>query len=406
MDVQQARAALTNGSITLTDKAVRELPAPPKGSVIYTDGGSVEVRVTAAGARAWVYRYRHLGRSITLTIGDPQNWKAAAARNEAKRIAKLVDKGRDPHGEKRAAREAPTVKELCDRYLEVHAARKRTEAQDRRMIDTIIRPALGARKVAEIEFEHVDQLHRRITTKGTRTGHGRATPYVANRVASLLGKMFALSIKWKMRSDNPTLGVERNVEQKRKRYLKPDELTRLTAALAAHPDQAIADALRMLLLTGARKSEVLSARFAQFDGDIWTKPASETKQKRDHEVSVSGAVQEIVARRRAATSAAYLFPGRGTEHLVEIKKAWATICKAADLQNFRIHDLRHSAASFLVSNGASLPLIGAILGHSRASTTQRYAHLLRDPQKAAVEELGNIVMQRPKAPVVPLRGRR
>jgi integrase len=298
------------------------------------------------------------------------------------------------------------MKELCDRYLEEHAAKKRSEAEDRRMIDTIIKPALGARKVAEIGFGDVDQLHRRLTTKGSRTGHGRGAPYVANRVASLLGKMFALSIQWNMRADSPAKYVERNVEEKRKRYLKPDELTRLTAALAAHPDKAIADAVRMLLLTGARKSEVLSARFAQFDGDIWTKPASETKQKRDHEVSVSGAVQEIVARRRAATNGEYLFPGRGTLHLTEIKKAWATICKAAALQDFRIHDLRHSAASFMVSNGASLPLIGAILGHSQASTTQRYAHLLRDPQKAAVEELGNIVMQRPKAPVVPIRGQR
>jgi len=402
MEVQQARAALEKGSITLTDKCVRELPAPPKGSVIFTDGGTVAVRVTAAGARAWVYRYRHLGRSITLTIGDPKNWKAAAARTEAKRLAQLVDQGRDPQGERRAQREAPTMHDLADAYLEEYAPRKRTAAQDRRMIETIIKPELGARKVMEIKSRDIEQLHYRLTTRGTRTGHGRGAPYVANRTIALLSKMFS----WAKHRDNPARGIDRNVEHKRKRYLKPDELARLTAALAAHPDQAIADALRMLLLTGARKSEVLGARFAQFEGDVWTKLASETKQKREHEVSVSKPVQEIIARRRAATTGAYLFPGRGTDHVTEIKRAWAAICKAADLRNFRIHDLRHSAASFMVSNGATLPLIGAILGHSQASTTQRYAHLLRDPQKAAVEELGAIVTQQPKAEVVPMRGRR
>jgi len=396
----------------LTDKQARRCAIPATGLKIYPDSGHPKavanfgVRVTAAGARAWVYRYRHNGRSRTYTIGDVSSWPAAAARSEAKRLARLVDQGHDPQADKQAAREAPTMRELCDRYVGEHAVKKRTEAEDRRMIETIIRPALGARKVVEIEFSDVDQLHRRLTTKGMRTGHGRGAPYAANRVVSLLGKMFALSIQWKMRSDNPAKGIERNVEQKRKRYLKPDELARLTAALAAHPDQVIADALRMLLLTGARKSEVLGARFAQFEADVWTKRSSETKQKREHEVSISAPVREIIDRRRAATNGEFLFPGRGTDHLTEIKKACAAICRAADLRDFRIHDLRHSAASFLVSNGATLPLIGAILGHSQASTTQRYAHLLRDPQKAAVEELANIVMQRPKAKVVPMRGRR
>jgi integrase len=408
MDVQQARAALANGTIKLTDKGLRDLPTPLKGSVIYTDGGILEVRVTAAGACAWVYRYRHNGRSVTYTIGDPLNMKASRASKEAARLYELVRQGCDPQGERRAVREAPTVKELCARYLEEHAARKRSAAEDRRMIDKVILPALGARKVAEIEFADLDQLHRRLTTKGTRTGYGRGAPYMANRVVSLLSKMFSLAIQWKLRSDNPAKGIGRNTEAKRKRYLSDDEIPRLCQALAEYPHQQSANAIRLLMLTGARRMEVLSATWDQVDlsRGAWTKPDSATKDKREHTIPLSAPALELLSEMKAEAKSEYLFPGRGVDHLSDLKKPWAVIAKNAKLDGVRVHDLRHSFASILVSSGRTLAQIGALLGHASAQTTQRYAHADIDSLRSAVDTVGAKIMQRPKAEVEPIRVRR
>jgi integrase len=199
-----------------------------------------------------------------------------------------------------------------------------------------------------------------------------------------------------MRPDNPARGVEHNPEVKRKRYLSGDELTALTAALAAYPDRKVANIVRLLLLTGARAGEVLGMRWDELDlgKGIWSKPAATTKQKADHVVPLSAPARQLLAEIRARQTSAgvYVFPGKGKAgHMVAIERAWAAIRKRAGITGLRMHDLRHSFASQLASPGASLPLIGALLGHSDPTTTHRYAHLFDDPMRKAVETVGAIV---------------
>jgi integrase len=224
--------------------------------------------------------------------------------------------------------------------------------------------------------------------------------------------MFSLAVRWEMRADNPAKGIERNNEEKRNRYLVGDELRRLIDALAAYPLQSSANAIRLLLLTGARRSEVLAARWDQFDleNGIWIKPSSHTKQKREHRIPLSaGARLLLVEIKAAAGSSEFLFPSSlGTMgHLMDVKRAWASISKLAGLTGVRTHDLRHSYASMLASSGLSLPVIGALLGHTQASTTQRYAHLFDDPLRAATERVGVMVTaageDKPAATVVRLK---
>jgi len=209
--------------------------------------------------------------------------------------------------------------------------------------------------------------------------------------------MFSLAIRWGMRADNPAKGIERNPETGRKRYLKGDELARLVTALAAHPDRQAADIVRMLLLTGARRGEVFAMRWADIDltEGTWTKPGSTTKQKTEHIAPLSAPARQLLAEisdKQRKPLGTFVFPGdSATGHAVELKRAWRTICKAADITGLRVHDLRHSFASQLVSGGASLPLIGALLGHSNPTTTARYAHLFQDPQRAAVEKVGAVI---------------
>jgi integrase len=394
-------------SLTLSDAIVKGLPAPSTGNRITYDEKvkGFGVRVTASGARSFILNYRTKGgRERRYTIGAFPNWKVAAAREEAVNLKKRVDRGEDPLGEIKAGREAPTVADLADRFVSEYLPRKRasTQATYRGQIESEIKPALGKLKVAEVTFSDVDAMHRKITKRGT--------PYRANRVVALLSRMFSMSIRWGMRTDNPVRGIERNQEPKRRRYLSADELGRLTAALADHKDQQAANIVRMLLLTGARRGEALAARWDEIDLDAgsWNKPATGTKQKLDHSVPLSDAARQLLTEIRAgaADDAEYVFPSRAGGHRRDVQDVWEALCQVAGIKNARLHDLRHTYASVLASAGLSLPVIGALLGHQTPATTARYAHLLDDPLRAATERASAIITGKPSAEVVSIKGAR
>jgi len=409
----------------LTDALVKSLPAPPTGNKVFYDSEvkGFGCRVTAKGARAFILNYRtRAGRERRYTIGSHPDWKTGAARERAKDLKKRIDVGEDPMAAVEADRHAKTVADMCDRYEEEHLPKKRpsSEKSDKSMIRRFVLPEFKHLKVAEVCFSDVDGLHRKITKAGKR--------YQANRAIALLHKMFALAIRWGWRTDNPAKGIERNQEIRRTRYLSGAELGRLTVVLATYEDQQAANVIRLLLLTGARRGEVLSARWDQLDltAGIWVKPGSQTKQKTEHRVPLSAPARQLLAelREKAGEHALYVFPGRGgKDHRQEIKKAWRDLCIAAEIvtvetekdakgrervivtPSARLHDLRHTYASVLASAGLSLPVIGALLGHTQPQTTQRYAHLFDDPLRAATERVGAIVSGRPIAEVVPIKER-
>jgi integrase len=383
----------------LTDALAKRLAAPARGKVIYVDDEVVGfgLRVTAAGARSFILRYTtRASRERVFTIGSAGDWTTTAARAEAKRLRRLIDAGGDPLGEIEAERAAPTVAELIDRFEAEHLPRKRprTAADYEGMLRVWIRPHFGPyTKVADVTFIDIDALHRKISKTGAT--------YRANRTVAILSKMFSLAVRWHMRETNPCKGIEKNKEYGRRRYLSAEELARLTNALAEHPDKQVADVFRLLLLTGARRGEVLGMRWADVDlteKGVWSKPPSSTKQKEAHEVPLSAPARQLLSdiRERQAGKhrvlPEFVFPGHGTTgHVVEIKKAWRALSKAAGITGLRIHDLRHSYASTLASGGASLPLIGALLGHANPSTTARYAHLFHDPLREATERVGAVI---------------
>jgi integrase len=399
----------------LTDAVIRRLPAPAKGNKINYDDEvkGLGCRVTAAGAKSFVLNYLTKGgRERRITIGSCADWTCTEARAEAKRLRHIVDQGGDPLADIQDARAAPTVAELADRFEQEHLSRKRASTAHgyRHMLAAYIRPALGHLKVAEVTFSDVDALHRKITKSGS--------PYAGNRVVAVLSKMFSSAMRWNMRESNPTKGIERNLEQHRRRYLSTDELARLVAALAAHPDTQAANIVRLLLLTGARKGEALSCRWDSVDltAGVWSKPPSSTKQKAYHEAQLSAPARQLLSEIREQQVAKhpkkplgeYVFPSSSESgHVVDIKKSWRQLCRAAKIDGLRIHDLRHSFASQAISGGAGLPLVGALLGHASPTTTARYAHMFTDPQKAAVERIGAVYTAagKPATEVVPLKRR-
>lgn len=400
----------------LTPRDVLELPGPDgkRGHIIHYDGAlpGFGLRVTKAGARSFVLNYRADGIERRITLGS-----IAANATQASLKSVLVEMrakathikgaakydGRDVLAERKASRERATVADLAERYLETHAPKKRASSQknDKAMIDNFVLPALKNRRVEDVEFEHIDALHRKISKDGS--------PIAANRVVSLLSKMFSLAIQWKLRSQssgNPAKGIERNPEEGRRRYLTRDELKNLGMALAAHRKKSSANAVRLLLLTGARRGEVLGATWDQFDLDagVWTKPSAHTKQKKEHRVPISGAARLLLVQMRedAEKAAAkekvapspLLFIGPDGKPQSDLKHFWAGICEDAGITGVRIHDLRHTYASVLASAGQTLPVIGQLLGHTNPNTTARYAHLFDDPLRAATERAASVIESR------------
>ena len=437
----------------LTDKLIRDLPVPAEGMNIVRDTKvrGLGVRVLPSGTRAFVLDYMAAGRRRIFTIGKFPEWEVTAARTEATELKHRIRfDGTDPADELKTARDAPTVADLCKRFEKEHLPKLRpsTRGDYERMIQQDITPQFGNRKVAHIQFEDMAKLHRTITERGS--------PAAANFCLALCSKLFNFAIRLRMIQANPVKGVERNRAQPRNRYLSKPEITSLTKALNQHPDQDVADIFRLLLFTGARRGEAQAARWDQFDlkEGVWTKPSSATKQAREHRVPLAAPARVLLSSRRAKVDAelrklsrqiakadaserlklekwqrridTFVFPARDgdTGHVVEIKRAWDTLCKAAGIvtreesvdeagkktvterHGARIHDLRHTAASVLASSGASLPLIGQLLGHTQVATTQRYSHLFDDAQRAAVERLGAVVAGGPSAEVIDLKERR
>jgi integrase len=240
----------------------------------------------------------------------------------------------------------------------------------------------------------------------------KATPYHANRVLALLSKMFGLAVEWGWRPDNPTKGIERYHEEKRQTWLSAEQLASLEGALDSYADSDAADALRLVILTGSREGEVLNAAWDQFDLDrgVWTKPSHHTKQKRIEHVPLSTPALALLERMAARRNGSpYLFPGRyGDKARVTLRRPWIQVCKAAGLATevripgkrgelirykptVRIHDLRHTFASHLVSKGESLHIVGKLLGHTQPQTTARYAHLSDGALRDATNRFGDIL---------------
>jgi len=376
-----------------------------------TEVPGLGLRITASGAKSFILKTR-IGGGRTAPIRKPTLGKVGdltldQARAKARDWKAIAANGVDPTRHKEEA--GRTVNDLCDEYLEVHAPRKRSAADDAAKIKQHIKPAMGKKLIKDVTYTNIERLHRSM----------KKTPYAANRTLTLISKMFSLAIKWEWLDRNPAKGIEKFPEEKRERYLKPDEIQRLSQAfvdyvtLAFRPSQAkrASDAIRLLMLTGARRSEVLSAKWNMFDfdGGVWTKPSSHTKQKKAHRVPLSPpALQLLQGIKERNPNSTYVFPSRSGSkhpHLMELKKAWIKICELADLEDVRIHDLRHTYASILASGGASLPLIGALLGHTQSQTTQRYAHLMDDPLREATTRVGAIMSQETSAEIVSIKGK-
>jgi integrase len=330
------------------------------------------VRLYKSGSKSFIFDYRLRGRQHRHVLGKVGAWSLEAARQHARSLRVDVDKGIDPFGRQGSAAPQWTVTDAWTRYERDYLPKMapRAAADTRAIWRDYILPKVGQKHVEDLEFADGERVHRAI-----------ARPYRANRTYETLRRVLNLCIKWEWIDRNPVLGLEVNAETPRNDNLTAAEVTALLAAL---PHTESSDAIRMLLLTGARRGEVLGMKWEHLDLDagVWTKPALSVKQRRGHRVPLAPAAVEVIRGRPRVGDLVFCRPDGGP--IRDMRKAWSWACKRAKVRQLRIHDCRHTVASLLVSNGASLAVVGAILGHSNSTVTNRYAHLLDDPLRAAL----------------------
>jgi integrase len=393
----------------LTETLIKSLGAPQRGERFVWDaefkGFAIKVfaptKLHPTGARTFVLFYRHNGIERRYRIGSWPEWSATSARAEAKEVRQRIDRGEDPAGDRRQRRDAPTMANLVERYQREHLARKseKTRRGDGAMAGRILKHIGADRKVADVHHGDIVALHRAVT----ETGHS----VLANRVVSCASRMFSLSLKpmagevepWRDAGvGNPCRGIERNPEVAKERFLSQAEIAAVVEALDAYGRTSAADCVRLIMLTGCRPGEAMLATWAQFDSQpgFWIKPSTHTKQRREHRLPLGAPALQLIAdirdRRGGIALGDYVFPGRKSGRpLKQLRRCWGIVCKHAGLSGIRIYDLRHTFASTGAGGGLSLPLIGRLLGHTQARTTQRYAHLADDPLREAADKIATAI---------------
>ena len=359
------------------------------------------LRIRPSGVKTYVACYRAgEGRQAPVrrcTIGQHgAPWTPEQARREAKRILGEVAAGRDPakdrRDKRRAANEAATVRAIAEQWLTEHVDAKRkprTAGNYRWLLDHIILPAIGTKKIAELARADVAKVHY---------AH-RATPYAANGGIKVLRTLcnWAEEHGFRPEGSNPARRIEKYKEHPRERFLSPRELQRLGRALdRAERCGAVtpwaAGAVRLLIFTGARRNEILEARWewVNMERGTLSLPDSKTGGKTIH--LNAPALNVLAGLPRLDGNPFIICGGKPGARLGDLEAPWRRVRKAALLDDVRIHDMRHSFASVAVAGGLTLPLIGGLLGHRQPQTTARYAHLAADPLKAAAELVGSRII--------------
>lgn len=313
-----------------------------------------------------------------MTIGNYPTWSAAAAREAAKSLRRQIDQGEDPLEERNQRKKAPNVADLWSEYERVHlpTLSERSQSDQRSMWSRYILPELQSLQVQELSSNHVDRLHARVSEIGATR---------ANRVLEVLRKALNLAIRWGWIEKNPADGFRRNAEHSRERYLTPAEYDRVFEALDRMQNQQAANAIRLLILTGARRGEVLSLEWSELDlsQGLWNRPAHKSKDRKRKRIPLSNEALVLLKTMEKTATSRYLFPTSTGAHMSDLNRPWAWLKKETGLHELRVHDLRHSFASVLISDGVPLEAIGKLLGHSQHQTTLRYAHLMDDPLRRA-----------------------
>jgi integrase len=396
----------------ITKRAVDRLTAAGGTEAVLWDNEvrGFGVRARRAGGKSYILHYRVGGGRAAalrkLTIGRHGSpWTPETARAQAKRLLGDVAVGRDPAAARQADRKGLTFNELIDLYLAEGVSHKKasTLRVDHGRFEHHLRPLLGKLRIDRITRADVERMRDAVAAgktaekiepgekrpSGTLAKGGKG---VAAQCVISVGAIFSFAIERGLSTANPARGVKKAAVRKIERFLSEAEIARLAEALDAEEQRTgnpfPSAAIRLLLLTGCRRGEIVGLRWEQvdFEHECLRVPDSKTGAK---VVYLNAPARELLQRLPRMVENPRVIPGTRVESAsAAVDNVWPNVRKAADLDGVRLHDLRHSFASVGAAGGLSLPIIGALLGHKHATTTARYAHLSADPLRAANDAVG------------------
>ena len=375
----------------ITKRTVDALKPKERERVVWDDDlKGFGVRIHPSGRKVFIVKTRYGGRVIKMTIGPCTAVSTTKARERAAEIITDARAGKNPAGRRS---KASTIRDLGKRFLKDYVSdhcKASTAEEYRRSVELFIDPRIGNRRVPDVQRSDIAALHHDM----------RDTPYQANRTLGVLSKMMNLAELWELRPDgsNPCRHVKRFKEEKRERFLSDEEYQRLGAALKeieqerSETPSAIA-AIRLLMLTGCRLSEIQKLRWEHVDLDAGELRLLDTKTGAKVVHLGDPAVTVLRTLNRPKDNPWVIAGRKPGSHLTDLQHPWRRIRKRAGLDDVRIHDLRHSFASGGLLVGEGLPMIGKLLGHTQVQTTARYAHLANDPVKSAANRIANRIAE-------------
>lgn len=370
---------------------------PAEGSVSWFDaelpGFMLEQR--SSGGATYYFRYRDATRAIRLCrIGKLADVSLAQARAQAFQMRELVIAGGDPKRELHRFAESPMLVDFVrTRYVPYVSSRKRSWQMDVGMFDLHIGPSLGGSRMNRITPADVRAFMQSMADQGY-------SPATCNRMLVLLKHIFNCAIRFEVLPPhgNPCKGIELFPVTMHERYLQPQEVNALFEELERNANTMVGQVVRLLLLTGARKREVLDARWSEVDFEhkvLWV-PPERSKSRKPRPVALSYAAIELIQSLPRDPDIPFLFFNpRTRKPPVSIFTAWDSIRRKAGLADVRLHDLRHSYASFLVNAGRSLYEVQRLLGHQDPKVTMRYAHLSQGAMVEAANHVADMLAPTP-----------
>lgn len=350
----------------LTDRGIAALK-PSRVSVLHFDSevSGLALKVYPSGRKSFVFDFRENGKQRRITIGQHPTWSVGKARRHAGTLRLKVDTGTTV-----APRRGTRLADLVTEWREVVrlTRRRNTIRNYNRLLACHVVPAFGQRDPRSLTRNDIEHWHGAIASR---------VPVDANRALSMLGAFLSWCEHAGKVERNVAKGIKRRPENHRQVFLGAQEIIAAHAALDAHPNRAPALALKLALLTGARIGEVLAIEYGQLDVErrLWIKPASSVKQKRAH----------ILPLQEEALTVARELLRLGPPLHGACRRVWERVRVSIGRPDTRVHDLRHSRASALARGGASLLMIGKVLGHTNAATTSRYAHLIDEDLRKLIE---------------------